>query len=274
MAFHGFTAAQAAQFRREGWIAVPDFWSAAEIAAIRQELERLKAEGLLRNVATDGDGKTHSNTKANLQLCPMAPHSRLFRAMPFAPQVGAAVGQLIGDDAVLHLDQVFLKPGMQGAGTNWHQDNAYFKIPEPLLGTAVWTAVHDATIANGTLRVIPRAFQKELPHERDPESDHHIRCWPDESRAVTVEIPAGGAIFFCYGTPHATGGNATDNERAGVALHFLNSRAIPEEYFKTGWNNIAHPIVSGPRAEDGTKSYGEPLAALWTQEIVQKNAVD
>ena len=263
MSFTRFTPEQTAQFRTEGWIAVPDFWNADEVAGMRAELDRLKDEGLLRNVATDGDGKTHSQTKANLQICPIAPQSRFYRAMPFAPKVGEAIGQLIGEPAVLHLDQIFLKPGKHGAGTNWHQDNAYFKIADPLLGTAIWTAVHDATVANGTMRVIPRSFRETLPHDRDPESDHHIRCWPDESKAVTIELPAGGALFFCYGTPHSTGPNVTDQERAGVALHFLNARAIPEEYFKTGWNNIAHPIVSGPDAEDGTKAYGEPFRDAW-----------
>jgi phytanoyl-CoA hydroxylase len=153
----------------------------------------------------------------------MWPHSELFKAMPFAPKVVAAIEALIGAPALLHLDQVFLKPGKQGTGTNWHQDNAYFQIPDPLKGTALWTAVHDATLANGTLSVIPCAFSEPLPHERDGFSDHHIRCWPDETQAIPVEIKAGGAIFFCYGTPHATGANTTETERAGVALHFIHT---------------------------------------------------
>ncbi|MCX6368865.1 MAG: phytanoyl-CoA dioxygenase family protein [Armatimonadetes bacterium] len=210
-------------FRTEGWLAVEGFWSEREVAAMRIELERLKTEGKLRNIATEGDGKTYSTTKVNLQLCPMWPHSELFKAMPFAPKVVAAIEALIGAPALLHLDQVFLKPGKQGMGTNWHQDNAYFQIPDPLKGTALWTAVHDATLANGTLNVIPRAFVEPLPHERDGFSDHHIRCWPDETKAIPVEIKAGGAIFFCYGTPHATGANTTETERAGVALHFIHT---------------------------------------------------
>src|SRR6478672_5676818 len=139
-----FTNEQIEQFRSEGYLAVPHFWNADEVRAMQIELERLKQSGKLRNVATDGDGKTHSQTKANLQLCPMWPHSNFYRAMPFADKVVASVGQLIGDPVLLHLDQVFLKPGGHGAGTNWHQDNAYFKIPDPLKGTALWTAVHDA----------------------------------------------------------------------------------------------------------------------------------
>ena len=232
---------------------------------MRLELDRLKSEGKLRNVATDGDGKTHSTTKANLQLCPMWPHSRLFRAMPFAPKVAEAVEQLIGGPVLLHLDQVFLKPGGHGAGTNWHQDNAYFKIDDPLKGTALWTAVHAANAANGTLRVIPRMFREPLPHERDPESDHHIRCWPDESKAVVVELPAGGIVFFAYGTPHATGANLTNSERAGVARRFINAdqRGTARGGFEPG----KRPWLTGPQATGGRREYGRLIAGTWDAEV-------
>ena len=260
-----FTEAQIEHFQSEGWLAVPEFWTEPEVTAMRFELERLKANGKLRNVATDGDGKTHSITKANLQLCPMWPHSALFQAMPFAPKVAEAVEQLIGGPVLLHLDQVFLKPAGNGAGTNWHQDNAYFKIENPLKGTALWTAVHRATSANGTLRIIPRMFSQTLPHERDPDSDHHIRCWPDESQAVPVELPAGGVVFFAYGTPHSTGPNHTDKERAGVALHFINpdqqSSAI------SGFEADRRPWLTGPLATGGEQEYGKRIAGVWEQLV-------
>lgn len=259
------TPEQIAQFRAEGYLALPEFWSADEVAAMRAELDRLKAEGRLRNVATDGDGQTTSQTKANLQLCPMAPHSPLFRAMPFAAKAVSAVRQLIGDPVLLHLDQVFLKPARHGAGTNWHQDNAYFQIPDPLKGTALWTAVHDATIANGTIRVIPGAFEEAQPHERDPDSDHHIRCWPEEARAVPVELPAGGVVFFCYGTPHATGGNTSENERAGVALHFIN--ADQDGVARAGFAPGKRPPLTGPGDTGGVAEYGVRVAGTWDEEV-------
>jgi phytanoyl-CoA hydroxylase len=262
-----FSAAQIDQFRTQGYVTVPDFWTSEEVQAMQAELERLKSEGKLRNVATEGDGRSHSQTKANLQICPMAPHSPLFRALPFVPKVIKAVGELIGDPIVLHLDQVFLKPAKHGVGTNWHQDNAYFRIPDPLKGTALWTAVHAATLDNGTLRVIPRAFEVPLEHSRDPFSDHHIRCYPDESRAVPLELPAGGVAFFAYGTPHATGGNETDRDRAGAAFHFLNQDAVPKDYFSDTPEDQRHPILSGGDASDGTAEYGREIAGTWPREV-------
>ena len=258
-----FTDAQLQQFRELGYVAVPDFWSEREVAAMQRELQRLQEEGLLRNVATDGDGKTHSQVKANLQLCPMYDKSDFFRAMPFAPKVAEAVGQLIGDPVILHLDQVFLKPGRHGAGTNWHQDNAYFRISDPLKGTALWTAVHEANLANGTLRVVPGSFRTNYEHTRDPDSDHHIRCYPPDEDAVVIELPAGGAVFFAYGVAHATGANATDRERAGVALHFINA-AVDQE--AVGGFRV-RPHLSGPQATGGEREYGERIAGTWDDQV-------
>src|SRR5262249_53789050 len=116
------TAEQVRHFRERGFVAVPPFFDAREAAAIRAEVERLKREGHLRNVATDGDGKTTSQTIHNLQLCPMYRQSPLFRALPFAEKVVGAVRGLLGEPLILHLDQVFLKPGKTGTGTRWHQD--------------------------------------------------------------------------------------------------------------------------------------------------------
>jgi ectoine hydroxylase-related dioxygenase (phytanoyl-CoA dioxygenase family) len=261
-----FTTEQIEKFKTEGYLAVPEFWDTDEIAAMQAEVDRLKAEGKLTNVATEGDGKTQSAIKANLQLCPMSPHSALFRTLPFASRVIQSVQELIGDPVVLHLDQVFLKPAKHGAGTNWHQDNAYFKVADPLKGTAMWTAIHDATLENGTIHVIPRAFSEPLEHSRDPYSNHHIRCYPDESRAIPLELPAGGAAFFAYGTPHATGANTTDRDRAGAAFHFLNGDAIPEDYFATDVTQ-EHPVLTGVQAGDGGKEYGERIEGTWPEVV-------
>lgn len=261
-----FTEAQIAQFREQGYVAVPDFWTERETAAMQAETERLKQHGLLRNVATEGDGRTHSQSKANLQICPIYPQSEFFRAMPFAPKVVEAVSQLIGDPILLHLDQIFLKPAKHGTGTNWHQDNAYFQISDPLKGTALWTAVHEATAANGTMRVIPGSFRTQYEHARDPDSDHHIRCYPPEEEAVLVELPAGGALFFAYGVAHATGANTTDRERAGMALHFLNESVAGDAHGLAGG---AHPYLSSPKATGGILEYGVQVAGTWDAQVAR-----
>jgi phytanoyl-CoA hydroxylase len=259
------TQAQVKQFKTDGYTVLPAFFTQREVLAMRAELDRLRREGAFRNVRVEGDGKTHSKEKENLQICPLYKHSTFFRALPFHSKVLSTIPELIGDPVILHLDQVFLKPARHGTGTNWHQDNAYFKIEQPFLGTAMWIAVHDATIANGTLNVIPGVAHEKLEHSRDPESDHHIRCYPDESKAIPVEVPAGGVAFFCYGTPHCTRANNTDKDRAGVAYHFLNEVCYTQDLQER--SKPIGTVLTGPKCSGGLNEYKAKIAGTWQQEV-------
>jgi len=259
------TQEQIDRFRKSGYAIVPDMFTRREICAMCAELDRFKREGLLRNVATDGDGQTHSQTQINLQICPITPKSAFYRALHFHPKVLALVEQLIGSPFVFYLDQIFLKPGKQGIGTDWHQDNAYFKIDDPLKGTAMWVAVHDATIQNGTIHVVHDSFKEEYPHERDLYSDHHIHCQVPEERAVPIELKAGGVAFFCYGTAHATKANTTDRERAGLAFHFLHTACV--ERARLIGERRGQPILAGPEATGGEAEYGVSVVGTWEREI-------
>lgn len=255
-----FTSEQMTQYRTDGYTTAPTFFNEEEVAAMRAELQRFKDEGLLRNVATDGDGKKESSSSFNLQICPLAPKSELFRSLGFADKVVKAIGQLIGDPIVWQLDQIFLKPGLHGAGTSWHQDNAYFRIQDRRQGVGMWTAVHAANVANGTMHVIPRGDAELLVHERDGGSNHHVKCIVDESHAVPIELPAGGVLFFNYAVPHCTKGNTTENERAGLALHFLREEALINKDDKIA-------VISGENASHGVKEFGTDQRGVWEKLV-------
>lgn len=263
------TDQQVAQFQQEGYTAAPDFFDPREVQALQAEVERFKREGLVRNVATEGDGETLSDTKANLQLIPLYDKSNLIRALPFDERVREAITQLIGTPTLLHLDQMFLKPGLHGMGTSWHQDNAYFKIRDPLRGTAMWVAIHDATVANGTIHVVPGSHQEQYEHSRDPNSNHHIYCSVPEERAVPIELAAGGVAFFCYGTAHSTKANKTEYERAGMAFHFLHRDYVSEARLAD-----EKPLLTGSDATGGLSEYGVRVEGTWSDEVdnVLKNA--
>mmetsp|Transcript_9602 Transcript_9602/g.15732 ORF Transcript_9602/g.15732 Transcript_9602/m.15732 type:complete len:269 (+) Transcript_9602:112-918(+) len=253
-------------FRRHGWVAVNGFWSSEAVCKMRGEIDRLTALGKLSNVATEGDGITKSTSKKNLQLCPLSPESTLFRAMPFQENVKSALQALVcssnEENVCQYLSQVFLKPPSEGMGTSWHQDNEYFNVLEPTQGVAMWTAVHDSTVENGTLEVLDQV-DHVLEHVRDGGSDHHLTCKGsvDESLSVPIELDAGGVAFFNYNVPHCTRANKTDKPRAGVAFHFLNMKAYQDRRFPlpdgADWRT---PVIVGPSCTDGIAEYGENVA--------------
>ena len=149
-----------------------------------------------------------------------------------------------------------------GVGTNWHTDNAYFKVSNPTMGVGMWIAVTDANEANGTMRLVPGSFRNEYPHERDPNSDHHITVPNvDESQAITVEVKAGGCALFNYGVLHCTKVNDSAEERVGLAYHFLRTDHAPESALQT----CVH--LTGDLATGGVREYGVSVASHWDAEV-------
>ena len=234
------TKTQITQFKQRGFTVAPAFFSATQVCAMQVEVARWLREGLFRDVSTE------PQKQQNLQLIPLFPRSQLFRSLPFYPKVVEAVGSLIGTPVNKILDQCFYKPPHFGMGTHWHTDNAYFKLPDPLRGTAMWIAIHDCDRENGALKVLPDAYAKEFTHERDPASDHHIFTQQiSDAEAFHCELEAGGVVFFCFGTPHATGDNPSAIGRAGVGIHFVNDNHIPQS-LRDQWRQTRLPTKLGP----------------------------
>jgi ectoine hydroxylase-related dioxygenase (phytanoyl-CoA dioxygenase family) len=260
----GLTAAEISHWQEHGHVAVPDFFTPDETALLQEEVRVLQRAGRLRNVATSGDGRTASTTAANFQVCPVGPHSRPIRALAHARTVTAAITSLIGPTAVLHLDQIFLKPARQGVGTGWHTDNAYFRSRLVEAGTGLWIAVHAAHRENGTMRLIPGSHRAQWAHRRDPGSDHHVTCVDavDPDQAMDIELPAGGALFFNYGVVHSTGGNQTDADRAALALHFVREEEVPaDDRFVLSPEDMSSRRLFG--GDGGWAVHGEDLRGVW-----------
>ncbi len=106
----------------------------------------------------------------------------------------------------------------------------------------------------------PHGDEELLAHERDGGSDHHVKCVVDESKALPIELPAGGVLFFNYAVPHCTTGNSTDHERAGLALHFLREEAVVQPEYKIA-------TLTGPNASHGVKEFGKDLRQEWQRQV-------
>ena len=261
-------------FHTEGYAVVKGFFAGHEVAAMRAALEELENAGKLVDVGTGAGGEQWIN-------CPLGYHHAFFRALPFHPKVRAAASQLVGDPAYKHEDQIIVAPARVGLGTNWHQDNHYWRIGDVRRGTAMWIPLTDATRANGTIHVVPRAFGSVLDHSDDAERADQSRCYPAEERSLAIELDAGGALFFCLGTPHRTGPNPSAGPRIALAYHFLNGNyQNPELWGMTDPSAQGFPLVveagsegapylSGDRYTLGRAEYGRDMEAELASELAR-----
>lgn len=143
------------------------------------------------------------------------------------------LGDLIGQEMVLKATMALSKPPFIGSEKPWHQDNAYFNwLPLDLVGTC-WLALDDATIDNGCMHLLVGQ------HQRGPLRHHHsIDCeiLPDRidpTRAIPVELAAGGALFFSALLPHQTPPNSSPERRRALQFQYrgVGAHQVSKEEF-------------------------------------------
>jgi len=248
-------AREVAAFHARGFLHVRGLFTPPEIAALRQDILRLQDAGLLIDLLKDADPDAGAARPANLQLCPLSPHSALVAALRWHPRVLAVVRALLGEPLMFLLDQVFIKPSGRGAGTDWHQDHAYFGGGDPLLGVGMWVPLQDATHVNGTMKVVPGSHRQPVEHHRDPRSELLIRATVDPARAQVIEMQAGDALFFGFNVLHATQDNRSSEPRTAIALHFCHQHYAPPAQW-----TLVGPL-SGTAAVAGTAAWPRALEA-------------
>ena len=211
------TDTQADQYRREGFFAVRQAFSPAELAAVTAAIDPLEAEveaflktraNGIHGIARAGEITFHPHlVKRNPVLREFAAH-RVFCDL---------VHDLIGPDVRLYWDQsVYKKPGADREFP-WHQDNGYTYI-EPQQYLTCWVALTDATLDNGCPWVVPGLHrQGTLAHHSTPLG---YCCLEDVEGAVPIELDAGSIAVFSSLTPHRTGPNTTREVRKSYILQY------------------------------------------------------
>jgi len=155
------------------------------------------------------------------------------------PRIRGVVSSLLGANPVLFQDMALIKPPLIGSEKPWHQDDAYFTVTPLDAVCGVWIALDDAAVENGCMHVIPgghrlgplRHFHGEVEGAGKDCQIVHGRL--DASRAVPVELPAGGGMFFHGLMPHETPPNRSPQRRRALQFHYhsATARALSHEEY-------------------------------------------
>jgi phytanoyl-CoA hydroxylase len=132
------------------------------------------------------------------------------------------VEPIIGRNMALFASHYICKPGGDGLPVLWHQDGSYWPL-EPMEVVTAWLAVDDSSRENGCMRVIPGSHRGPMLAHRKHEKEAvlHTEISPDdidESRAVDVEIPAGGISLHHPFLIHGSNPNRSEKRRCGLTI--------------------------------------------------------
>jgi ectoine hydroxylase-related dioxygenase (phytanoyl-CoA dioxygenase family) len=223
--------AQVDDFWREGYLKVGKILTDDEIATLRQEYDAIFANARagkigFRNLAIDHTDDLETKNKADkqmLQIMQMCEISIQFRKLVYHERILDVIEDLIGPNIQLFHDQALYKPAYQGGPVHWHQDNAYWQCAPANLVSA-WLTLDDVNRDNGAMQFIPGTHLQVVGHDRAQTSNTLLDSGShaDASRAVVVDLPAGGITIHHCQTLHMTAPNTTANQRRAIAIHFMN----------------------------------------------------
>jgi len=200
------TAAEVAQYQRDGYVIVPDLISPDEASAWKEKLkERLAAEGLLGNIPS------------GVRVW-MADNMDPFSSAQFqSPRMTAILQQLIGPNVEFLSYKAVFKNAKTAFRSPWHQDWAYWHGSPKL---SVWIALDGATPENGCLQLIPGSHRAVIEMKEVEDVKGFGRRITDDQVAgmpiVTAPVPRGAGIFFHDLALHASCPNINGQDRWSV----------------------------------------------------------
>ena len=226
-------AAQIAQYESDGFIDVPDLFTAADTSELRDRTRDI-AEGRVVTFPTENiefepgqEGVRQLAAVRKLNHC--ATSDEVFARHARHAPVLDIVESLLGPDIKLYGSQAFMKPP-GGIEKTYHQDSPYFSI-EPMALVTCWIALDDTTIENGCLWVIPGSHQAgALPHSErwlvGGREDMRIPdSMIDRAREVPITMSASSCSFHHSLLLHSSRPNTTSHSRRGLAYHYMTAES-------------------------------------------------
>jgi phytanoyl-CoA hydroxylase len=136
------------------------------------------------------------------------------------PALLAGLQRMIGAEPALFQDMGLIKPPKIGREKPWHQDFAYFNLPQGTPVVGVWIALDEALIENGCMHVIP-GTHREGPIVHFQRRDWQI-CDTDVqvNRCVAVPMRPGSCLFFDGLLHHGTPPSQSNKRRRAVQYHY------------------------------------------------------
>jgi phytanoyl-CoA hydroxylase len=248
---------------RDGYLVLPHFKPAAEVAAVvarahaivaafqpsaaagtfsTRDRSRVVDAALLASAhevhcffeeeAHDASGRLQVPLAQAINKIGHALHDRdeVFQRFSHGPELAALAADLGLRQPQVWQSQVIFKQPHIGGEVGWHQDASFFAT-EPHSVTTFWFALEEATLSNGCLWVQPGGHRGPLREQYMCEAGH-LRMhaldntpWPAREAAVPLPVAAGSLVVFDGLLPHCSDANRSGRSRLAYTLHVTDGQA-------------------------------------------------
>jgi ectoine hydroxylase len=243
------------EFHELGYLFLPDCFTAAEAALLRDEAERIYASSR-QEVWREKTGAPRTAFAAHT-------YNEAFRLLGAHPRLIEPVEQILGEPVYMHQFKVNAKAAFEGDVWQWHQDYGTWArddgMPEPrAMNIAVF--MDEVMAINGPLMLVPKSHRHGTLAAAHDLATTSYPLWTLDKNSVTrlveqggIVAPTGkpGAVLLFHGNlVHGSAPNITPYPRRIVYLTLCAVSNYIRKPSRPDW--IAHrdftPIV--PVADD------------------------
>lgn len=216
-------------FHKNGYLTGIGLWDAAEIDALRNELDEI-IDGRYADASLFYEYNRNESTDPRLTLFHALGAWRVspaFHDLVFHPLLAAAFSQLLGGAVRFWHDQVFVKPAGDGGVVAWHQDYSYWTRTRPMAHLTAWIALDDSDLENGCVHYVPGSHRWNLLPKKGLAVDMNaiLDVLTDDQKGSFCPVPsvlkAGQASFHHPLTLHGSYENRSSRPRRGAVVNVL-----------------------------------------------------
>ena len=237
------TQKQIEQYDRDGYLHFPEFFSAAEVEAMRREVDRVSRIESEMVVREGSEQRPKAMFRMHESDGPTA--SPAFQAVVRLPRTLGFAQQLMRDENLyLHHTKVNLKAAVEGSVWPWHQDYGSWAndgIRRPDLITLM-VGLDPATEVNGCLYFLPGSHKHgRLDPYFDTSTAYKVwsitptdvkRLIKEHGEPVAITGQPGSLTLFHCNLLHASGHNLSANDRWQAYFCYNTVANRPEDVEK------------------------------------------
>jgi len=231
-------------FNAQGYLSLPEVFSAAEVAVLTREVPGIFAQ-------ERAEVWRERNGKAVRTAFAAHTYNEAFRRLAAHPRMVEPVRQLLGGDVYVHQFKINGKEAFDGDVWQWHQDYGTWArddlMPEArAMNIAVFLS--DVTEFNGALMFIPKSHARGTLEAGHDLATTSYPLWTLDKATVSrlVEAgglvapkgPAGSVLLFHGNLVHASPGNISPWDRTIVYVSLCHVDNHIRRFKRPEW--IAH----------------------------------
>jgi hypothetical protein len=236
------------QFEQEGYLRLGKVASDAELGALQERMDaimlgQVRYEGMFFQLDSEtgiyGDvpsGGAWTGPTLNYRKIEMLERDPLFLRYTQYPLFREITRRVYGENVSLYRAMFMNKPSHRGTVLPYHQDAGGQWGLDRNPQITIWTALDEATVANGCMQVIPGSHKhglfSEQGHTITPEQEAQ---YARDEDSVYLEAKAGEAILLDNLLLHRSGVNTIDCPRRAFSVCYMDgaTRSVrnPERRF-------------------------------------------